>query len=555
MSKQFFLIKFMLVAMWSWSQSSTIGLNKDTYHDLDRMEILGLDSGSFHTSVKPYRSSWVNDVTVDSNKAIDVANLSYYQDKYWVFTDSSTSSERTLLKYFYQNPFAFYGVNEELLKLSINPVLNFQGGYDVSSSQRLSINTRGIEIEGLIDDKIAFYSFIGENQMFVPQYVSDRILDAKAVPQENFWKLFKDTGYDFFTARGYVDFNITKHIAFQFGQDRNFIGNGYRSMILSDYAGTYPYAKLQTKIWKFNYTNLYAKLTADIVSTAAGPPAGSEIYGKKWLSIHHLSLDITKNINIGVFESVMSGAHDSTGRSSFEIDYLNPVIFYRSIEQNLGSQGNAMIGVDFKWNMFNTLSLYGQVVLDEFHLSNLIARDGWWANKQALQAGLKYIDAVGIRNLDMQLEYNYSRPFMYSHASSYTNYSHYNMPLAHPMGANFEEYIAILRYQPVFKLNFVGKVIVMKKGEDPSDNISYGGDIQKSYNLRAQEYGNVLGQGVLNNVVYLSLRASYLLRPNLYIDLLGVMRKEDSSDDLQDNTSSSINIGLRLNIASRLYDY
>jgi hypothetical protein len=58
-----------------------------------------------------------------------------------------------------------------------------------------------------------------------------------------------------------------------------------------------------------------------------------------------------------------------------------------------------------------------------------------------LQLGAKYINALGIKNLDLQLEYNRVRPFTYSHRDSVANYTHYNQPMAHPLGANFSETI------------------------------------------------------------------------------------------------------------------
>ena len=95
--------------------------------------------------------------------------------------------------------------------------------------------------------------------------------------------------------------------------------------------------------------------------------------------------------------------------------------------------------------------MYGQLLLDEFKLSEVRAGDGWWGNKFGFQLGGKYIDAFNIKNLDLQLEHNRVRPFTYSHGDSVANYTHYNMPLAHPLGANFQEVIGIARYQPAPK--------------------------------------------------------------------------------------------------------
>ena len=187
-----------------------------------------------------------------------------------------------------------------------------------------------------------------------------------------------------------------------------------------------------------------------------------EVYRKKYLALHHLSLDVTPNLNIGVFESEIAGR---PGRGS-ELQYLNPIIFYRAMEQQIGSADNALLGLDFKWNILHTAQLYGQVVLDEFKLSEIRAGKGWWSNKQAIQVGGKYVDVAGIRNLDLQAELNYIRPYTYQHASLYTAYTHYMQPLAHPMGANLTEVLGVLSYQPLPRLMLVAKAIYTEQGLD-----------------------------------------------------------------------------------------
>src|SRR5262249_22762278 len=135
------------------------------------------------------------------------------------------------------------------------------------------------------------------------------------------------------------------------------------------------------------------------------------------------------------------------------------------------------------------------LVMDEFVLDHIKSGDGWWANKFAVQLGGKYIDAFGIPNLDLQGEFNIARPFTYSHNTQYGNYSHYQQPLAHPLGANFKELVGVVRYQPLPRLNLTGKLMVRSVGRDSTDynwgsqepqDLKYngGGDILKSYTSR-----------------------------------------------------------------------
>jgi hypothetical protein len=243
---------------------------------------------------------------------------------------------------------------------------------------------------------------------------------------------------------------------------------------------------------------------------------------------------------------------------------MNPVIFYRYMEQQNGSADNSFIGMDFKWNFLKHFQLYGQAVFDELLIDSLKARNGSWVNKQAWQLGMKYINVGGIKNLDLQLETNNVRPYTYSHKSLYTSYSHYDQPIAHPIGANFKEYIAIVRYQPLKKLTLTAKAIYYKYGADTSyalDQIgpgqNNGGNILKSYDAisAARPTGLSIGDGVQTKVIYLSFTASFMIRHNMFIDLKQVIRKSDSAIDSQDLKTNFTSISLRWNIAQRLQEF
>ena len=263
-----------------------------------------------------------------------------------------------------------------------------------------------------------------------------------------------------------------------------------------------------------------------------------------------------------MFESEISGG---PGRG-LELQYLNPVIFYRAIEQQLGSADNALLGLDFKWNIFHTAQLYGQVVLDEFKLSEIRSGKGWWANKQAVQLGGKYLDVAGLRNLDLQLEVNYVRPYTYSHDTYYTSYTHYQQPLAHPLGANLTEFLGVLSYQPLPRLSLVGKAIYTVQGLDAvvvrevppygSTLLNYGGNPLLSYSTRVQEYDNRTGQGNRSQLLHLEGTATYQPRLNLFVDAKLIVRKQmldtPTYYGLVSGTTSYATVALRWNIAQRV---
>ncbi len=543
------------------SQSTNAPLNKDYYHLIDRYEIkISELSPDFHSSVKPYTrraiANFADSIKVSglNLSTRDRFNLDFLTNDNWEWSDSETYLSKRSFLGMYKAKSDLYYVNTEEFDLHVNPVLYFSLGQENDVESRPFINTRGAEIRGMINRKVGFYTFVGENQALFPEYVNDRIFSQyQAIPGEGFWKRFGEgRAVDFFTARGYISVNATKAINVQFGHDRFNIGNGHRSLILSDFGHNYLFMKLNTKIWKLNYTNIFAEMYADVKNSIGGSIATS--YPKKYMAFHHLSLNIGKSFNLGLFESIMFGSDPATGRSAFELTYLNPIIFYRAIEQQGGSSDNAILGTDFKWNLLSRFSLYGQFVLDEFKLDHILARDGWWANKYSGQLGLKYIDVLGIQNLDVQVEHNFVRPFTYSHDSPYTNYAHYLQPLAHPLGANFKENIVIVRYQPLNRLHLTGKVISANYGLDPADQ-NFGGDILSSYKARTKELGNYIGQGIATTIMFYDFTASYMVAHNLFIDLKQIYRTKDQEGLTTPEKTIFTSLALRLNIQRREQEF
>ena len=556
----FFVSIFLFTSYAVHPQSVNAPLNKDYYHTIDRYEIKqGMIADQFHTSMKPYRRSDIAGFVQSLRQqeinpsASDQFNIDYLERDNWEWVAQHTNtSDKPIFKHFYKVKSDLYHVDTEDFNLHVNPVIYFSGGYETSSDINTYTNTRGVQLRGHVSKKIGFYSFLGENQAVFPAYVRNVIDDQLIVPHEGFWKRFEENGVDFFTARGYISFEVTKNINLQFGHDQFNIGNGERSLILSDYAPAFLFLKLNTRVWKLNYTNLYTQLTADVLVNESGSLA-NEKYPNKYMTLHHLSVNVGKNLNIGLFESVIFDV-DSAENSGFELAYLNPIIFYRAIEQQQGSVDNALLGLDFKWNLFRRFSLYGQLVFDEFLLDRIREGEGWWGNKFAIQFGGKYIDAFGLRNLDLQLEGNITRPYTYSHGSDYGSYSHYRQSLAHPLGANFGELVATARYQPMDKLNIIGKIIYADFGTDTT-GVNNGGDILKDNDTRAGDFGHSIGQGIGNQLLLLDLRLSYQIKHNLFIDISQVFRRRESDLDLLDEDTSHTALSLRWNIPKRLHEF
>ncbi|MEO8862533.1 MAG: hypothetical protein ABI358_13985 [Ginsengibacter sp.] len=547
------------------AQTTYLPEGSKEYQFIDRFEIKeGNNTDLNFSTLKPYsRRAIVKEIelldssrftasdtffTEDQKKweALNLSKIDEYNiqsilmnNSEWVTgSKESFNSKKSLWNTFYKTKTNLFEVNNKDIFLAINPVINFQFGKESGNSSNLFLNTRGVTVRGRIANKIGFSTTLSDNQERGPSFFQNRVAQYHAVPGVGFYKPFKKTAFDYFDARGYVTFNATKFIDVQFGYDKNFIGNGYRSMFLSNNANSYLFLKLNTKIWKFDYQNLFMELMPQFSKS------GDNLLERKYAAMHHLSMNVTKWLNLGLFESIVFGR-----TQYFDFEYLNPIIFLRYAEGNVGSPDKAHVGFDFKANAAHAFQFYGQFLLDEFLAKEITKSNGYWANKYAYQIGVKYVDAFKIKNLDLQFESNRVRPFTYSHNDSIANYTHYNQFLAHPLGANFQEYIGIIKYQPAPKWYINAKAIYYYQGLD-SAGINFGSNPFELYTTRTSDYGYFVGGGDKVKCLNASLLLSYELKENLFIEGSLLYRKYTGLSNV-----SVFNIGIRWNSARREYDY
>ena len=247
----------------------------------------------------------------------------------------------------------------------------------------------------------------------------------------------KKDAYVYTDLRGRVSYSPNHIFNFQVGLDNNFVGEGNRSMLLGDFGKPYPFAQIRTNFWRLDYSVMYQFLRENDQTSN---------WKSKYATSHLLSFNAFKWLNFGVFENVVFAPQDKYLNRGFDVEYLNPVIFYRPQEYALGSSDNSLIGVQLSVK-YKKHTLYGQFVLDDFVLAEFRAQTNWWANKYAGQTGVKGRFKYDGQHYFYRIETNFARPYTYSHSSSSQNYANQGGVLAHPLGANFTEFLAEFKWQ------------------------------------------------------------------------------------------------------------
>ncbi|MGO4292735.1 hypothetical protein [Chitinophaga sp. RAB17] len=516
----------LLLGIKSYAQEKLPVLNM--YNSLNIRELY-MDSVNHHTAVQPI----------------------LHEDTSAMYTQPATQKHSWVYrKLLLEHLFEF---REKDYNVFIDFLPDFQVGKTRDGSKTTWLNTRGARVQGNIGTNFYFESSFYENQGVFPTYLDSTIRKRGIVPGQGGTKLY-NKGFDYNNVSALISYTPNKYLNFTFGYGQNAIGDGYRSLLLSDIQFSYPYLKITAKLGQFQYTAMWAQFInrADESYTQAYQDIG---YPKKWGVFHFLDWNVSKKLTIGLFDAVIWPNSDSSGRKrGFDWSYMNPIIFLRPAEFSGGSSDNALIGMNVKYKVLPKTTVYGQLLLDEFILKQMFSSDGFWANKWGVQMGFRSFDLFKVRGLDLQGEYNTVRPYTYSYRTNNTNYAHFYQSLAHPLGANFREVLGIATYR-LNRWYAKGELMWSQYGIDPDQKTNYGQDIFKSYDTRVNSYGNHIGQGIATNLLYAQGTVAYVLNPknNLRLEMSLAARRENN--DLADKKDLIFSIGLRSSFRNLYYDF
>lgn len=402
---------------------------------------------------------------------------------------------------------------EPIFRLYIDPVLNLQFmrmNKDESDtlSGKFYTNTRGVSVHGDIGGKLSFGTSFYENQAFVPTYIKDFAQSQKVIPGQGKWKAFKAGGYDYAFANGFLSFSPGQNFNVQIGTGKHFVGDGYRSLLLSDNSFNYPYARLTGWFGSnrmFQYTTIYASLM-NLNSVAPVPLGTEKLYQKKAASFYELSVNLGRTAAFSLFQGLIWSAADDRNKQCIQLAYINPIIFTSVPFYGLKDKRNFLLGATFHLDLFKTTRLYGQILTDDFGTA------GTLANKKGFQVGIKYFNVARIKHLHLQFEYSTVNPYTYASSDAAQSYTHYNQALAHPLGANFSEGIVLGKYKigDFFTQVRFSQALV---GADTS-GFDFGQNVltSDSYSTLAPSNGAIkTGQGRSTSVTYFDASIGYMI--------------------------------------------
>ncbi|MBL7942426.1 MAG: hypothetical protein JNM00_06655, partial [Flavobacteriales bacterium] len=226
------LVAFLCGSLIAEAQFGTIHINQDISTETERWA----DSLA-HTSIKPFAAHRFD---LSQNRFFKKDTAKYY---YMVGTKLWRDH--------------MIHVKTADFELALDPLFDFSFTNDFSENNdynytsRLLNNTLGAKLKGSIAEILQFQATILENQSYFPNYLR-QITDSLGfgnidkfgvVPGFGRTKPFYITGYDYSISSGWIFVRQWKWMELQLGHGKHIVGHGYRSLLLSDAAYNYPFAK------------------------------------------------------------------------------------------------------------------------------------------------------------------------------------------------------------------------------------------------------------------------------------------------------------------------
>jgi len=407
------------------------------------------------------------------------------------------------------------------------------------------VDTRGFEVSGNVGSKIYFETNFYENQGKFGGYIDSFVRKYGVIPGQASYKNIGDgSSFDFSASSARLTYIPNSNLLFDLGYGKNFIGDGYRSLLMSDWSVNYPYFRVALTFNKFQYSVMWSQYISNI-DPALANHAG---YYRKWAQTYLLDWKVTRTFNLSLFESVIwpDQLHGPNRQKDISPSLLSPIIFLHGSKAPSGVSNNDILGLNAKLKLYSRSFLYGQFVVNQL--------GSGWKNRTGFQLGVRSGDVFEIPGLNVDAEFNTVRPYTYAGSGPDVSYSNTDQSLAHPLGANFKEGIVTATYT-YKKWWFRAEGFVASYGAD-TGLANYGHDIYALLPPQSPVTGNVTtGQGLPTHITYLDFKAAYILNPqsNLRLETGVTYRTEKNS--LQNFKDVIFYVGIRTTFRNLLYDF
>lgn len=397
-----------------------------------------------------------------------------------------------------------YAYRDTNISFFVDALLNFD--FRFSKKSKVVLAEIGGRLRGTYDGKLGFYLQSTDGQSFGSKELASEDLRLR----QNY-KFNEKGSVNFDFTEAYIKYQ-TKQLSFQIGREWITQGYGFSGkLFISKTAPIFDFFKIRFKYKGISYDFVHSWLLGAKFSIPDTISGDITVINSKYLATHRLNFNFWDKFNLGVWEGIIY-----TKRFP-ELAYFNPINFYKSAEHSLQDRDNALLGFDFKSNLFKNFQVYWTLLIDDINFPTL--GTGWYGNQLGYQLGFYF--ANFIKDADLIFEYTRIEPYVYSHRFNENNYSHNSFLLGHDIGPNSDDFFVKIIYLLSKRATLSIFAEKIRHGENPivdQDTINVGGDFRLGHRNWDAEKVKFL-DGVLKNSYRFGLDLLWEVRKDILLSL------------------------------------
>jgi hypothetical protein len=481
----FTLVFFLLIGSSVFAQVELVPLSNTVYSFLHKMQLAGFAAGYSNSNLPLSRGTIAGFLTaleqeknqlnpVDQKRLNDFL-LEFSFDISHDLSNSFRFIEDFNFKKIFENDKEkyLYFFKDENVSLFIDGTANyhFRKFSGDSFDNSLQLADAGLRLRGTMFGNVGYYIKLFSGQQISGQRADRLVAAADDASLASTPKFISEKYYNSY--EGYLRYQTdSEWLALTIGREAMEIGSGFIDrMFLSDNAVPYDFLKLDLNYKALSYSFSYGNIRGDSL--------GRPLQNKNIIN-HRLDVRFSDKVTVGFFEGII------TSEEPFNFAYLNPISFLTSADftAQTTNETNSTLGFDIEARPVDNVGFQAAIFIDDIDFGDLGGdTEKSNDNKFGYQAGAFWVNSFFIPNLEFKLEYTRLDPFVYSHRTNKSTYSHYGFSLGHALPPNSDELAVNLFYPITHRININLLYQFQRSGEgfefDDAGNLTanYGGSL------------------------------------------------------------------------------
>lgn len=424
-------------------------------------------------AVKPYSQKQVSEWLDEA--ASHYAEMTQRQKEEWLFYKDNIvwhSGELDLFSRengaFSLTPLGVFSTSEKMT-FSLKPILNAK--FMMNSNGVIYHRSYGAELNLTVGN----WGFYGNLQDYAENEPFSQETFLMNMPGGNY------KGTDYSDMRGgvtyandWVSLGLVKDYV-EWGTNEN------GANIISDRAPSFTQLKLKIKpVEWFEFNYMHGFLVSNVIDSAESYVMDNgnrrDVMHGKYIATNLLTLYPFKSLALSFGNSIVYSA------DNVKVQYLNPFMFYKSVDhtynstdgagQNVGQ--NSQMFLDLGFRGIDHVFLYYTLFIDELKMERWKHKDEY--NFYSYKVGAKITQLIP--NASFGFEYTHTTPMTYTHHVTTTTFESNDYNMGHYLRSNAAEYHGYVHYRPLKNLRFKLSYTQVLKGEE-YDYVLYDPELVK----------------------------------------------------------------------------